>query len=205
MKMTALEKLLVNREAKSLGNIKQLDAVLADMDTSGVHDVLEIGCGNGIVSAHLCGEHWMNVTGVDIDPAQIDLARQRFGEHRGLRFAAAEAERLPQADAQFDLVIAQNAFHHIVGWKDALGEVARVLRPGGMFIWQDFAVTPWVQRLLSPFSRYAGVYTLADVRGTLAQAGVFQRRHQQRLAGPVARHLLVLEKLRSWPAPLSPA
>jgi cyclopropane fatty-acyl-phospholipid synthase-like methyltransferase len=64
MKMTAFEKLLVNRSAKSLGNVRQLDTVLASMDISGYRDVLEIGSGTGVVSAHLCADHWMNVTGM---------------------------------------------------------------------------------------------------------------------------------------------
>ena len=203
MKMTPLEKLLVNRQAKSLGNVRQLDATLASMDVSGFRDVLEIGCGTGVVCAHLCVEHWMNVTGIDVDADQIGIARERFGEHASLRFEVADAARLPRPDASFDLVVAQNAFHHITGWQHALAEVARVLRPGGAFIWHDFALTPWLRRFLRPLNQYVGVYTLADVRGTLAHAGVFQRRHQRRLAGPIERHLLVLEKLRSWPAPLA--
>lgn len=147
----------------------------------------------------------MNVTAIDIDQTQIEAARTHFGEHEALRFAVANAEHLPYPNATFDLVVAQNAFHHISGWREALGEVARVLRPGGAFIWDDFAVTPWLQRLLRPLQDYVGVYTLADVRGTLAREGVFQRRHQRRVAGPFERHLLVLQKLRSWPAPLAGA
>jgi hypothetical protein len=71
--------------------------------------------------------------------------------------------------------------------------------------WHDFAVTLWLRRVLRPLNQYLGVYTLADVRGTLAYEGVFQRQHQRSLAGPLERHLLVLEKLRSWPGPLTPA
>lgn len=98
--------------------------------------LLEIGCGRGVGLARfaeLCAP--TRLVGVDVDPLLVDLARERMGR---LRYSAelmvADARALPCGDAEFDVVIDFGTCYHIDHPELALQEVARVLRPGGVFI-----------------------------------------------------------------------
>lgn len=92
-------------------------------------DILDLACGTGLGMAPYV-ERGDRVTGVDIAPAMIELARGSLPPRGEPRFAIARAEALPFGDASFDLVSCAQAFH----WFDpepAFAECARVLRPGG--------------------------------------------------------------------------
>jgi SAM-dependent methyltransferase len=70
---------------------------------------------------------------VGMDPTwgQLTVARERAGGPVSVRGAAAS---LPCRDGAFDAVVACLVFEHIVDFAEAIGEVARVLRPGGRFL-----------------------------------------------------------------------
>ncbi|MBX5441187.1 MAG: class I SAM-dependent methyltransferase [Solirubrobacteraceae bacterium] len=93
---------------------------------------LEYGCGPGS-AAYLLAEHGAVVTGIDLSPVAIDLAR-REGERRWLEtrldFRVMDAERLELDDDAFDLVCGSGILHHL-DLEKAYGEIARVLHPRG--------------------------------------------------------------------------
>lgn len=100
--------------------------------------VLEVSCGHG------GGASWVTrtlrpafTTGLDLNPAGVAFCRQR---HRveGLAFEQGDAEELPFRDATFDTVINVEASHCYPHFPKFLAEVARVLRPGGEFLYSDF-------------------------------------------------------------------
>ena len=97
--------------------------------------VLEVGCGRGVALPALA-QHLApgRLVGLDIDPALVDAASVR------LRSAGVSAElvvgdvrRLPFLDHEFDLVIDFGTCFHVARADDALREVSRALRPGGIF------------------------------------------------------------------------
>ena len=97
--------------------------------------VLEVGCGPGHLSTRLARDHDLAVTGLDLDPAMIERARAVAGRlGPGVpapEFVVGDVASLPFVDGSFDLVVSTLSLHH---WADAtagLGEIARVLRPGG--------------------------------------------------------------------------
>jgi SAM-dependent methyltransferase len=102
--------------------------------------VLDLGCGAGHVSFAVA-PHAQAVTAYDLSREMLATvtaaARERGLENIGTQQGAAEA--LPFADATFDWVVSRFSAHH---WHDvprALGEVRRVLQPGGRVLFVDVA------------------------------------------------------------------
>ena len=94
---------------------------------------LDLACGTGyaaigLAQAGLAAE----VHASDLSARMLERCRANArGAGATVRLALADAERLPYADASFDLVVARGALHHVPSPRDALGEIRRVLEPGG--------------------------------------------------------------------------
>ena len=99
------------------------------------------GRGNGLVALERLG--FTNLVGVDLSPT---LAAQYRGR---ARMHVANCTALPLADGSVDVAIVQGGLHHLENLPEdlpaTLAEVARVLRPGGMFV----VVEPWLTPFLS--------------------------------------------------------
>jgi SAM-dependent methyltransferase len=107
--------------------------------------VLDLGCGTGRLAG---GLQTAPLAGVD-----LSLGMLREAVRKGLPVACADAHAVPFADATFDLVIAANAVFRHLRLDDALGECARVLRPGGRLGLHHHAARFWSPR--RPFTRPA--------------------------------------------------
>lgn len=95
-------------------------------------EIIELGCGNARMARTLLQRYpGCSVTGLEVDERQH--AKNLASPQEGLRFIAAGAESIPLADAGFDLALMLKSLHHvpIPLMAQALGEIARVLRPGG--------------------------------------------------------------------------
>lgn len=90
--------------------------------------VLDLGCGDGQLTERLRTTGAV-VRGVDASTAMVVAARAR-----GIVADEAKAESLPFADATFDAVFSNAALHWVRGQDEMLGQVKRVLRPGGRFV-----------------------------------------------------------------------
>ena len=147
--------------------------------------VLDYGCGSGENSV-LLARRGAHVIGVDISTALLSLASRRLaldGRGHMAEFIAGSAHDLPLPDASVDVVFGIAVLHHLDLAK-AAREVHRVLKPGGMAIFQepvrDSAVLRAVRKLIpyrhpdvSPFERplmtselktFAGRFTIASWR-----------------------------------------
>jgi ubiquinone/menaquinone biosynthesis C-methylase UbiE len=97
-------------------------------------DALEIGAGTGYFGLNLLQLGTIgSATACDISPgmlATLAANAERLGLE--LETVVAEAERLPFEDESFDLVFGHAVLHHIPDLERAMGEFARVLRPGGI-------------------------------------------------------------------------
>lgn len=101
-------------------------------------EVLEVSCGHGGGAAWITRTmHPATYTGLDLNPAGIKFCRQRH-QVPGLTFQQGDAQKLPFPDNSLDVVINVEASHCYPDFAGFLGEVARVLRSGGHFLYADF-------------------------------------------------------------------
>jgi ubiquinone/menaquinone biosynthesis C-methylase UbiE len=106
-------------------------------DLSG-KQVLEVSCGHGGGASYVVRTlRPASYTGLDLNAYAIAFCRKRHSLP-GLDFVHADAESLPFADESFDAVINVEASHGYPNFPRFLAEVARVLRPGGRFLYADF-------------------------------------------------------------------
>src|SRR4030067_629075 len=114
--------------------------------------VLEIGCGRGVGLEILLGLGASEVMGLDIDPRLIRPAPERpAGAGERATIAIGDAEVIQAPDASFDSVFDFGILHHVPGWPKALGEIARVLKPDGIFYFEDILqglTTRWPARIV---------------------------------------------------------
>jgi SAM-dependent methyltransferase len=96
--------------------------------------VLELGCGPGRLwqlNLTRMPAGW-DVTLSDFSPGMVRQARHNLDAQAGrFHFAVVDAQALPFAGERFDAVIANHMLYHVPDRARALGEMRRVLRPGG--------------------------------------------------------------------------
>jgi SAM-dependent methyltransferase len=114
-------------------------------------NVLEVSCGHGGGASYLTRTlRPLTYTGLDLNPTGI-----RFCSHRhqveGLHFVQGDAENLAFEDNAFNAVLNVEASHCYPNFPRFLTEVARVLKPGGHFLYADFrfseSLAEWEQAL----------------------------------------------------------
>jgi SAM-dependent methyltransferase len=106
-------------------------------DTTGL-DVLEYGCGAAQWSIALAAD---GARCVGLDQSQSQLRHAGAGGAHAIPLVCASGERVPFADASFDVVFCDHGAMSFCDPFRAVPEVARVLRPGGRFVFSH--TTPW--------------------------------------------------------------
>lgn len=147
---------------------------------SGPGRCLDLGCGTGLALALLAGAGW-SVTGVDASERQLAAARRRAQDAELLQ---ADAHALPFPDGSFDAVVSILTHTDFDDAAAALGEAARVLARGGVFVYAGVHPcfgSPFAQpledgtTLLHPGYRRAGWETVSrdpDNAGIRSRVGV---------------------------------
>lgn len=113
--------------------------------------VLEVSCGHGGGASYLTRTLQPEAyIGLDLNPKGVRFCQSRY-HVPGLSFVQGDAGRLPFADQSFDAVINVEASHCYPDFPRFLAEVARVLKPGGHFLYADFrfedGLAEWEQAL----------------------------------------------------------
>ena len=104
--------------------------------------VLDLGCAGGFMAEAL-DDRGAEVTG--LDPAGDAIAAARAHARAGGREIAYEVgvgEALPFSDADFDAVVCVDVLEHVADLQQVLAETARVLRPGGLFLFDTINRNP---------------------------------------------------------------
>ncbi len=102
--------------------------------------LIDVACGSGRFIAQLKQAFpAMPMTGVDLSRAYLDEAQRFLAGRRGVSFQQANAEALPFANASADIVSCVYLHHELPREvrRRAAAEVARVLKPGGLFVFID--------------------------------------------------------------------
>jgi malonyl-CoA O-methyltransferase len=98
-------------------------------------EILDLGSGTGYCTRQL-QQRQANVTGLDISPQMLGTARS--GQLVDTAYVCADAEYLPVADDSIDLVFSNLMIQWCRDLQRLFGEVARVLKPGGLFVFSTF-------------------------------------------------------------------
>jgi SAM-dependent methyltransferase len=121
--------------------------LLVPFDEYGGRTVLEVGCGAGVDLARFARGGAI-VTGVDLAGSAIDLARANFEQqHLQGEFHVADGEALPLSDNRFDLVYAHGVVQYTAHPQRLVDECRRVLKPGGLAIFQVYNRISWLNAL----------------------------------------------------------
>ncbi|WP_099826359.1 bifunctional 2-polyprenyl-6-hydroxyphenol methylase/3-demethylubiquinol 3-O-methyltransferase UbiG [Oceaniglobus indicus] len=124
-------------------------------------DVLDLGCAGGFVAEAL-DDRGAIVTG--IDPAKDAIAAARThaaANDRQIAYHVGVGEDLPYPDQAFDAVVSVDVLEHVADLDLCLRQVARVLRPGGLFLFDT------INR--NPLARFATITMAEDVLRLLPQ------------------------------------
>jgi ubiquinone/menaquinone biosynthesis C-methylase UbiE len=101
-------------------------------------EILDLGCGPGIVASDLAGNAG-RITAFDLTPEMLAKAKQRCKQAgiSNVTFELGRAEELPFAKNRFDAVLTRLTIHHFQDPRPVMSEMARVIRPGGRLVIAD--------------------------------------------------------------------
>ncbi len=117
--------------------------------------VLDLGCAGGFMAEALATRGAI-VTGIDPAAEAITAARAHAAQSgHAIRYDVGVGEALPYAECDFDAVVCVDVLEHVSDLPQVLAEVARVLRPGGVFLFDT------INR--NPLARLATITVAEDV------------------------------------------
>lgn len=131
-----------------------------------------------MLETKLRGEDWQEEDRLwgalpDEDQSRSILVRrfEQQGKRASMRLVIADMTHLPFHDASFDVIVAVHVFHLVDGWQQAVEEVLRVVRPGGLFLhcWDEHMVSD-VRKVEAEWPRI-----LQGAGGTMSRPGTTSR------------------------------
>lgn len=126
----------------SINDKQVVGRIVAATGEAGRGRLLDLACGPGIVTAALA-EGAADVVAFDATPEMLNKARERCGKAglSNVTFEQGDAAALPFADGSFDGVVTRLAIHHFAEPGRVIGEMYRVLKPGGRMVVADVIVS----------------------------------------------------------------
>jgi ubiquinone/menaquinone biosynthesis C-methylase UbiE len=176
MKLNWAERLAVNNPLRVLEQRWEIRRLKLLMPIAPGLVALEIGCGRGVGAGLILKEFQpARVHAMDVDIGMVRKAKDYLTSHGKLTsLLVGDATCLPVRAGSVDAVFGFGVLHHLVDWRAALAEIARVLRPGGTYfleelypaVYQSF-ITKHI--LLHPTEDR---FSSRDLRQALDQAGL---------------------------------
>jgi ubiquinone/menaquinone biosynthesis C-methylase UbiE len=144
---------------------------IADAAPPGGH-VLDVGTGPGVLLVEIAKRREdLRLTGIDLSTDMAAAAARNLGEF-GDRASARQGDvtDLPLDDDSVDLIVSSFSLHHWDAPKEAVPQLARVLRPGGRLYFYDFGFAPF--DTIDSSARTQAVFAGAPVRHGTIRTGV---------------------------------
>lgn len=139
MKLNAIERAAVNNPVRAAHQHHREAAWfrrLAGGALAGQH-VLEIGCGRGVGAEVILDRLGaVNLTAFDLDESMVELARKRL-QGRPVSLSVGDVCEIKQPAGGLDTVVDFGIIHHVPHWQQSIAEIARVLRPGGLLLFEE--------------------------------------------------------------------
>jgi ubiquinone/menaquinone biosynthesis C-methylase UbiE len=139
MKLNAIERAAMNNPIRAAHqHLREAEWFrrLAGGSLSGQR-VLEVGCGRGVGSQVILDRLGAaEVIAFDLDDSMVELARKRL-HGRSVSLSVGDVCEIQQPADSMDTVVDFGIIHHVPDWRDAIAEVARVLRPGGLLLFEE--------------------------------------------------------------------
>lgn len=166
-------------------------ALVDTIDLQNVERVADLACGTGLLTGLLFERKpAVAVCGIDLDPQQIEIARRKLGARRqivgdlqdwrtqgvgAVHLRVSNAQQLPFADGEIDLVMIANAIHMMTERQAFLAEVRRVLGPHRAFVFNSAffvgTLAPGTEPFYTEWLRQA-VARLEEMNETRAKQGL---------------------------------
>jgi 2-polyprenyl-6-hydroxyphenyl methylase/3-demethylubiquinone-9 3-methyltransferase len=150
---------------------------------------LDVGCGGGLLAEELA-TLGCAVTGIDPSEESLAVARAHAAaQGLAITYLHGSGDALPFADGSFTIVCCCDVLEHVKRWDAVVGEMARVLAPGGMLLYDTINRT-WLSKLVvikllqdwpltsvfpPRFHAWAQFITPAELRASLARHGLRAR------------------------------
>jgi len=154
--------------------------------------VLEMGCGRGVGARLITAEFQPALLhAFDLDYRMILMAQRYLGpDSKGkICLYVGDALRLPYGDSVFDAIFGFGVLHHLPDWRGGLREIARVLKPGGIYFLEEFYPPLYLNFLARRIFRHPehDRFYSPDLHHALAESGFgFQARLEQKMLGILA-------------------
>jgi ubiquinone/menaquinone biosynthesis C-methylase UbiE len=170
--------------------------------------LLDVGSGLGGVARHLASEYGCRVTGIDLTPEYVQVARM-LSELTHLsgrtEFHVGNALAMPWPNSHFDAAVTFHVAMNIVDRPQLYAEVARVLRPGAVFGIYDVLKGPAEGMLFPvPWAETAAtshLVTAAQMRVLLEQAGFEIAYEEDRREVALEHHRTILQRVKASGGP----
>jgi ubiquinone/menaquinone biosynthesis C-methylase UbiE len=140
MKLNWAERWAVNNPSRVIQQKWEIAWFRGKSDLPPGAAILEIGCGRG-AGARIIYRifHPRTFHASDLDLQMIRKAKEYLPleDRKPIRFLTADVLNLPYGNASFEAVFGFGVLHHVPDWQFALGEVVRVLKPGGSYFIEE--------------------------------------------------------------------
>lgn len=165
--------------------------------------ILDVGCGHGLMHPFLTKQNVraVEVTGVDPAATVIEEAKKM---HKGVKYLANDGNKLPFKNNAFDAAFTVCTMHHVppAQWQSFMKEMRRVVKPGGkVFVYEHNPYNPLTQRIVRncPIDVDAVLLTNKKVNSLMKNAGLKKRSHAYIIFLPFDNALArAVEKLITW-------